>query len=539
MSFDLGIGQIISLTQLSWETFQNSKKAGDVYSQISQELGNLHMILESLRGQSDHPRSLLNQENNGALKQLHIILIGCDDMLEDIDESLTKYNGLSRETGKAKRLGLKILFGNTDMKDVPEIRQRISSYTSSITAFLGVLAVNSLGKVEESTRHHLLETKRFRREFRSFASLQEHNRGRDESDAATVLTTHTNDDKAVWREFRRKAIKNGYSSGFLDEHMPDLLEYMEKSGQKGALKAPKLQVDENQRRHRATSIPRYQSSGDDNERRQRLAPPVAASLHRATSIPRFQSSHDDTTTDYCQPRLKKYKSPRRVASFTDDETTIAMSSEEAGGKVPPPRKGNFRDVTDWLWDDQPNIRCGPPTRADYTSASRMKLYHTSKRQDKRKYTMTEETHRDPPLPVYDEDYYPRIDPNDGRRFDTDRHHQSQREKEKVYTPPQASSRGSRADPIHRPNQSNKRRLQTKRDKDHHRDMYDSYSDSSKEVKDPMDGESECYDTPEDDDFDLDSYRYRHSKRLPSSINIYRNRYLKWKFDRTIANYRNL
>ncbi|KAJ8070554.1 hypothetical protein OCU04_000928 [Sclerotinia nivalis] len=523
MSLDLGIGQVITLTQLSWDTLQNSIKAGDAYSHLTKELGNLYTVLDSLQNRADYRASLLNQENDGVLVRLHGILDECYDMLEDVDRSLSKYNGLSEDRNRVKRLGLKIMFGNTTMKDMPEIRQRVASYASSIQLYLSMLLVNSLGKVEESTRNHMLETKGLRKEFRSFADSQRQNRVREESnrfrDDVSVLTTHPNDDKAVWREFRRKAIKNGYSSAFLDEHMPDLLNYMEKYGQEGALDTPKLQHDKNQRR-------------------QRLALPSAGQMHRTMSTPRFPKDGYDADLKSYPPHPRKPKSSRELKNMTEDEMTFAMRFGTSGGNESSPKEANFGDVNDWLSECQRATGRNSSIKTPDNFAYKPNTSKISKEQD-RTYVMARERHREPqvseydeadeydkkefpridlskrretkvamlnekerrtrsPLPEYDEaDEYDKgrshkTDLSKRRRANANKHQRSQREREITHPATQSSGRGNHPDSVQDQNytlQPESPRLKTKRGDPRLTYGNGAYSGPAIEVKELEDDES--------------------------------------------------
>ncbi|KAF7877611.1 hypothetical protein EAF04_001283 [Stromatinia cepivora] len=520
MSLDLGIGQVITLTQLSWDTLQNSIKAGDAYSYLTKELENLYTVLDSLQNRADYRTSLLNQENDGVLVRLHGILDGCYDMLEDVDKSLSKYNGLSEDRNRVKRLGLKIMFGNTTMKDMPEIRQRVASYASNIQLCLSMLLVNSLGKVEESTRNQMLETKRLRKEFRSFADSQRQNRVREKSngirDDVTVLTTHPNDDKAVWREFRRKAIESGYSSAFLDEHMLDLLNYMEKYGQEGALDTPKLQHDKNQRR-------------------QRLALPSAGQLHRTMSTPRFRKDGYDADIESCLPHPRSPKSSRELKNMTEDEMNFAMRFGTSGGNESSPKGANFGDVNDWLSDCQRATGRKPSPKKPDNFAYKPNTSKTSKEQD-RTYAMAKERHRDLQVPEYDEadeydknefsradlskrrkiklnkkerrtrsplpeyneadeydkDESPRADLSKRRRANANKHQRSQREREVICPATQTSNLGNHPDFVHDQNytlQPETPRLKTKRGDPRFTYGNGAYSGPAIEVKELGDDES--------------------------------------------------
>ena len=54
----------------------------------------------------------------------------------------------------------------------------------------------------------------------------------------SILTTYTEDDKAVWKEFRRELIKLGVSSRVLRKHEEAIRKYVFALGKKGALDAP-------------------------------------------------------------------------------------------------------------------------------------------------------------------------------------------------------------------------------------------------------------------------------------------------------------
>ncbi|KAJ5733615.1 hypothetical protein N7493_002401 [Penicillium malachiteum] len=48
------------------------------------------------------------------------------------------------------------------------------------------------------------------------------NQGSDTASIASVMTNYDDDDKLVWREFRRDLIKLGFSSSDIRKHAPDL-----------------------------------------------------------------------------------------------------------------------------------------------------------------------------------------------------------------------------------------------------------------------------------------------------------------------------
>ncbi|KAF7917619.1 uncharacterized protein EAE98_010035 [Botrytis deweyae] len=353
----LGVGDIITLTTLAWNAFQNSRKASSAHHEISQELESLYMILHNLEKEAHLPNTLLSDKNNRAWKDLKTVLSGCDDMLEGIDESLSKYNGLSKETTSgSKKFMMKVKYGNGDMKDIPETRQKITSYTSSITALLNVLSVSSLGDVRNDTKDIL-------KELRAYAALHPQEHVRDDKSA---LTSYGDDDKAIWKEFRRKAIKNGYSSGTLDKNMPALLAFMEKSDRKNATKVRKPHEDRNlvstgQARRKASKntaydgkYTRFSTGSSDSDSEQSLkqsSPPIKERGRRtATSSPKPQIHDNIINYGYHPSRSRTPRSPRPAPTSSDNDSTLTVANGRFG--VESNFNSGFRDVGGWLSDCQ-------------------------------------------------------------------------------------------------------------------------------------------------------------------------------------------
>ena len=61
---------------------------------------------------------------------------------------VTKYNALSEEKRSGKKLWQKIRFGNGEMKDLSEIRQKLAVHTSAILMCVNLASLGSQGRVE-------------------------------------------------------------------------------------------------------------------------------------------------------------------------------------------------------------------------------------------------------------------------------------------------------------------------------------------------------------------------------------------------------
>jgi hypothetical protein len=121
------------------------------------------------------------------------------------------------------------------MQDLSKIRLELATYTSEITIFINTLSLGSKGKIEEYMTAQGGELRRMRRSLNWItASLQATNGGRDGS----VLTSYTDDDTTIWKDFRRELIKDGYTSTFLQANKEIIHNYSHQLGHSGTLDEP-------------------------------------------------------------------------------------------------------------------------------------------------------------------------------------------------------------------------------------------------------------------------------------------------------------
>jgi hypothetical protein len=153
-------------------------------------------------------------------------------LLKVIHKVLEKYNALSDEKRRTTRLWQKIRFGNGELKDMAKVRQEISTYTSAITLFLNLLSMGSQGRVEEHMENHSEELRELRKSLNWItSSLQAASGNRDGS----ILTSYADDDKAIWKAFRRELVEEGFSSRVLSKHKELIKDYVLELGARGAL----------------------------------------------------------------------------------------------------------------------------------------------------------------------------------------------------------------------------------------------------------------------------------------------------------------
>jgi hypothetical protein len=230
MSFGYSVGDFLALTQLAWRVLQNSQKACGAHDELTGEVTRLHVVLQRLALEISNPESLLNRSNDNRREELADLSSDCNKVLRVLSNVLEKYNTLSDERRSLTKFYKKIRFGNGEMLDLGEIRLKVSTYTSAITILLNLLSIGSQGRVERYMDSHGEELREIRHSLNWItASLQA------KSQEGSILTSYAEDDKAVWKDFRRELIKEGFHSSVLSRHKRLIRDYILELGSRGAL----------------------------------------------------------------------------------------------------------------------------------------------------------------------------------------------------------------------------------------------------------------------------------------------------------------
>ena len=230
MSFGYAVGDFLALTQLAWRVVENSRKACGAHAELTREATSLHIVLQRLEREVSKPRSILIQNDDNRGDELAVLSGDCNRVLRVLSRILEKYNALSDEERSVTKLWQRIRFGNGEMQDLNEIRLKVSTSTSAITLFLNLLSIGSQGRVEEFMESQDEGFKEMRQSLNYIAaSLQAKSR------EGSILTSYAEDDKKVWKEFRRELIKEGFPSAMLSKHKPAIKAYVMELGNLGAL----------------------------------------------------------------------------------------------------------------------------------------------------------------------------------------------------------------------------------------------------------------------------------------------------------------
>ena len=230
MSFGFSPSDVILVTQLAWKTVQNSRKACGAYDELTREVSSCHAVLQKLHRELENTESLLNKKKDEQ-EELEIILAGCKNVLRVLDIILEKYNVLSHEERSGRKLWQKIRFGNGKVEDVRDQRAQLTYHTQALSLYINLHTVGSVGRVERQMKDSGGDLRALRVAVNDITAhlLSTSNDHHDGS----ILSNYTDDDRAVWKEFRRELIQDGFRSSVIKRHKHTIKAYIEELGNRG------------------------------------------------------------------------------------------------------------------------------------------------------------------------------------------------------------------------------------------------------------------------------------------------------------------
>jgi hypothetical protein len=230
MSFGFGISDIALLIQLAWSTFDGAKRACGEHDDLTKEVLSLHSILNHLHSEVRNPDSLINLAEENRRTELHNHLRGCGRHLRRMNSVITKFNALPDEERSGRQLWQRIRFGSGAVKDVADIRLKMSTYTTAISITMHLLSLGSQGRVE----------RRLIRQGGALTGITESinllvAKLTASSPESSIMTTYLNDDKSFWRALRRELVEDGYPSRVIQGHKDLIQDYVRELGARGVL----------------------------------------------------------------------------------------------------------------------------------------------------------------------------------------------------------------------------------------------------------------------------------------------------------------
>ncbi|TVY35489.1 hypothetical protein LOCC1_G006371 [Lachnellula occidentalis] len=232
MSFGASPSDIIAVVAFCKILYRKCKDAGGEYDEISREVKGLYTVLRHLKYEVQAPDSPLYCDSVGS-RQLEPIIGNCDFTLRQLDGLLQRYGRLGADGGgnppPSPRVSWdKVRLGSDEMDELGAIRVKLISHKTSLTLFLDTIQLHESGKMSTTLDNHEGQLDVILDKVDSIATRMGQKSG------GSVMS-HDNDDKEVWKQFRRELESEGFSSSVLQQHKDVLRAYIREIDQKGLL----------------------------------------------------------------------------------------------------------------------------------------------------------------------------------------------------------------------------------------------------------------------------------------------------------------
>lgn len=240
MSFGFSVRDSILLIDVARTQYNNCIAAGAEYHDLARDVKTLHSVLELLHDESLKTSSPLLRGDRAFATQLAPAINGCGHILEDLQTLLAKYEGLSgnKPVNPTSKLWHKIRFGSK-IQALGEVRGKITFYTTTIAVLLDTMQLRATGRLEDkldATSTAMIDGFQSIKLAMVEEALKAKSGSRCQSTASLLsMSTYNEDDKEVWREFRRQLISKGFKSNQLDKHSDMLQAYLLKLVQSDVL----------------------------------------------------------------------------------------------------------------------------------------------------------------------------------------------------------------------------------------------------------------------------------------------------------------
>ncbi|KIK61254.1 hypothetical protein GYMLUDRAFT_43314 [Collybiopsis luxurians FD-317 M1] len=209
MSFGIGVGDVVVVSKFAWFLYKSCKESSEDFRRLSTEVASLHVVLK----ETEDTMSEFTDLDKSREYRLKILTDGCKTTLDDLEKLLNSYESLrtqSQRTWDRMRFGL---------EDLADVRSRLISQVTLLTAFNSALASSSLVRLEKRLT--------------KFAN--EVNAGFREGSVTTVPDiVETIESPDVWNELRRELEDVGITSVVMEEHREYIVNWMKTKILQGA-----------------------------------------------------------------------------------------------------------------------------------------------------------------------------------------------------------------------------------------------------------------------------------------------------------------
>ncbi|KAH8812077.1 hypothetical protein F5884DRAFT_784305 [Xylogone sp. PMI_703] len=228
---NFGASDIIIVITFARTLYRSCRDAGGEYDEISREVRGLHTVLRHLKYEIEAPESPLNRDRSKWTRQLAPIIADCDHTLRQLDQLIQKYGRLAhsdRSPTSPRVLWEKVRFGSNEMDQLGAIRVKLISHKTSLTLLLDTIQLRQCGDMSNVLESHGDQLDVILDKVDNIAA-------RMGQRSRSTFTTYEDDDKEVWKQFRRELIAEGFSSDVLQQHKDVLRAYIREIDQEGLL----------------------------------------------------------------------------------------------------------------------------------------------------------------------------------------------------------------------------------------------------------------------------------------------------------------
>ncbi|KAI1073439.1 hypothetical protein F5B20DRAFT_567000 [Whalleya microplaca] len=210
MSFGVGFGDLVLASKLAWTVYKACKDSSDNFRRVSSEVASLHVVLK----ETEDYLSEFSELDVSRRNRLTVLISGCNDILHEFEKLLSSYDRMGTQ---AQRTWDRMRFG---LEDLADIRSRLVSNVTLLTAFNSSLANSSTVRIEKRLNKFICEIRAGYRE-------------------GSVVTTpdvvETIESPDVWTELRRELEGVGISPTIMEENHDYISSWMKSALTQGLL----------------------------------------------------------------------------------------------------------------------------------------------------------------------------------------------------------------------------------------------------------------------------------------------------------------
>ncbi|KAK3697715.1 hypothetical protein LTR37_017297 [Vermiconidia calcicola] len=220
MSFGFSPSDIVTLISLTSKAYRGWKHACGEYSEITGSLDSLSIVLQRIEREASKPGSVLKRTAQD-MQDLGDVLANCEPTIRELHSIVVRYKSMGSSRQKNwDRLQL-------GFKNLGDLKSKLTQHVTLVSAYLDVVGLGMLGKIERDVSalpQQILNTVN--------GLVAEIRAGRREG---SVMTTYEDDEKDVWRQFRRELIGDGMRSSMIHKYKPLIRKYLRERAERGDL----------------------------------------------------------------------------------------------------------------------------------------------------------------------------------------------------------------------------------------------------------------------------------------------------------------